>query len=372
MSDLFVYGALRYRPLLDIVLGGGAAPDVMAAELPGHAVFGAAGQISAVIEPRPDGAARGLLLRGLSDSQLARLHYYEGGSGYDLRPVTLRSGSGGEAAARAYFPPPGQWRSDAPWSLEGWVAQWGALSLRAAAEAMDWFGRFDADQIARRMPAIRLRAAAWLAAQARPADPDRDLMRDVIVHAHHRPYLNFFGFEEVDLQFRRHDGSLGPVINRGALMVGEVAVVLPYDPRRDTVLLIEQFRAPLLLSGDRAPWVWEPVAGLLEPGETPRQAALREAREEAGLDLAALEPAGQVYPSTGSSSELQHLFIGLADLSGPLRAGGVPEEGEDIRSQVLTFDDLMAGVDVARFRDLPLVATALWLARHRDRLRAIV
>ncbi len=143
--------------------------------------------------------------------------------------------------------------------------------------------------------------------------------------------------------------------------------MLPYDPQRDRVLLVEQFRAPVFMAGDRMPWVWEPIAGLLEPGETAAEAARREALEEADLAFRHLEPAGEMYSSTGSSTEYLHLFIGLTDLPDTAAGLGGVDAGEDIKSAVITYDELMQRVDNRLCRDMPLVTTALWLARHRDR-----
>ncbi|MFT7595404.1 MAG: ADP-ribose pyrophosphatase, partial [Paracoccaceae bacterium] len=129
------------------------------------------------------------------------------------------------------------------------------------------------------------------------------------------------------------------------------------------------FRAPLFMGGDRAPWLSEPVSGLIDPGETPDQTAHREVMEEAGLHLVHLEPVSAVYSSSGANTEFVHLYIGLTDLSDVKKDGGLAEEGEDIRSQIIGFDALMAGIDAQTYRDMPLVTVALWLARHRDRLR---
>ncbi|MFV0515444.1 MAG: NUDIX domain-containing protein [Jhaorihella sp.] len=373
MPDLFFYGTLRYLPLLERVLGRAAgAIDMQPARLPGHAVYWADGQSFPMIVVDPDRGVDGLVVRGLSTQDIARLEFYEGGFEYDLRPVRLTLGDGGTAHARVFFPPRGADapRPGAPWSLEEWAAEWGPLTLRAAQEVMAWFGRKEAGEIAPLLPSIRRRAASWLAAQARPPDPARDMASDVRVLDHGHDGLNFFGMERAALRFRRHDGTLSGSVTRFALLVGEAAVVLPYDPVNDCVLLVEQFRAPVFLAGDRAPWVWEPVAGLVDPGETAETTARREAMEEAGLTLTRLEDAGRCYSSTGSSGEFLHLFIGIADLSSlPAGAGGLASEGEDIASRIVGFDDLMRGVDAGEYRDLPLLTTALWLARHRDRLR---
>ena len=208
-----------------------------------------------------------------------------------------------------------------------------------------------------------------IAGRNRSPDPERDLSRDVIVTAHHHPYARFFSLQEIDVQVRQYDGGMSDVLNRAAVLVGEAAVVLPYDPVRDCVLLVEQFRAPVFMAGDPAPWIWEPVAGLLEPGEAAETAARREALEETGLTIGRLESAGEMYSSTGSSTEYLHLFVGFADLGGDITGTGGTDEGEDIRSQVISYEALMQGVDGGRYKDMPLVTTALWLARHRDRLR---
>lgn len=370
MSTLFFYGSLRHAPLLEIVLGRSAAQiDAQPAILPDHGVYWARGEAFPLIVSEAGSSAPGLLVRNLSAEDLARLSYYEGGFGYGRETVQFQLENGDSVAGEVFFPAPGLWPRGGLWSLEDWEARWGAVSCRAAREVMDYYGRVPASEIAERLPSIRRRAASWLAAQARPADPERDIDRDVEVVAHRHAHLCFYGIEEADLRFRRHDGAMSPVLNRSALMVGQAAVVLPYDPARDCVLLVEQFRAPVYLSGDRAPWIWEPVAGLVDPGETPETTAMRETEEEAGLRLHRLEKIGEAYSSTGSSGEYIHLFVGIADLTRTTASGGLASEGEDIRSEIVTFDALMEGIDTQRYRDLPLISTALWLARHRERLR---
>lgn len=370
MADLFLYGTLRHVPLLELVLGRSAAQlNPLPAQLADHGVFQVVDQPFPAIAAAPGSRASGILLRGLSDDDLAALNFYEGGFDYALETLSVELEDGSSAAAQIYFPAPGLWPLGAPWDLAAWEQQWGALSLRAAQEVMAYRGRMSADEVARVFPSIRRRAAAWLAGQGRAADPQHDLSRDVVVHGHKRAYMNFFAMEEMDLQFRRYDGTLSPVINRCAAMVGHAAVVLPYDPIRDQVLLVEQFRAPPFIMGDRSPWMWEPVAGVIDPGESAEQTAIREAREEAGVTIRQLEPVAQAYPSSGALAEYIHVFIGLCDLNDIRGGGGMAGEGEDIRSQILSYEALMQGIDDQTYKDMPLVMAALWLARHRDRLR---
>ena len=317
----------------------------------------------------PGQQAEGILVRGLSREDIARLEFYEGGFDYDLetRSVDLRDGT--RAPAEVFFPEDGLWQPGESWSLEAWAEQWGELTLLAAEEVMSHYGRVDAKRIVSNFPAIRMRAWARIAARSRAIGDARDVSRDVIVHDRRHAYIDYFGMDEIDLQYRQHDGSMGPTLRRNGLMTGQAVIVLPYDPVRDTVLLIEQFRAPVYLIGDPEPWMWEAVAGMIDPGESPETTARREAMEEAHIELYGLEYAGGAYSSCGSSTEYDHLYVGLADLSKTVNNGGVDKEGEDIRSHILPFGEFMEWVEGHRIKSLQLLSLAHWLARHRDRLR---
>lgn len=371
MSDLFFYGTLRHMPLLELVLGRPLAELTIAkATLSDHAVYSVKNQFFPTIAAEKGSIAKGLLVQNLSIEDLQRLAYYEGGFDYDLRNQQVERADGSTAVAQVFHPQPGQWTPDQTWSLQDWIDRWGAVNLLAAEEVMAHYGQVEASVIARSFPAIRTRAWARLAARHRVDGGQCDLARDVAVHQYRRPYVGYFGMDEVELQHRQYDGSMGPVLHRNGLMQGAAVIVLPYDPVRDTVLLVEQFRAPVFMIDDPNPWLWEPVAGMIDPGETPEQAAHREALEEAQITLKHLEGAGGAYSSSGSSTEYVYLYVGLADLTDTVEGAGVAAEGEDIRSRILPYDAFMDQVDAHVFKDLPLLTLAHWLARNRDRLRA--
>jgi ADP-ribose pyrophosphatase len=366
MKNLFFYGTLRHVPLLEIVLGRAAADIKFTPEkLQDHAALAVAeGPFPCVVE-RAGAVTDGLLVEGLTDTDIARLDFYEGSFAYDLRDVVLAGGQ----TAQVYFPAPGFWTTKAPWDLSEWENDWAALSCFAAREVMDYFGRYTVAQVARMFPMIRTRAAAMVKA-AQSKHGAGTLHGAIDVQRIDRAYTNYFALNEYHLRHERFDGSMSDVVERAVFIASDAALVLPYDPVRDRVMLVEQVRMGPIARGDRSVWQFEPIAGRVDPGETPQQAAHREAAEEAGIALQSLEPVAEVYASPGCSTEFFYIYVGLADL--PDKATGVAgldSEDEDIRSHLMSFDDLMAMTDTQQAANSPLVIAAYWLARHRDRLR---
>ena len=90
-----------------------------------------------------------------------------------------------------------------------------------------------------------------------------------------------------------------------------VAIVL-YDPDRDSVVLVEQFRLPALLAGS-SPWQIEAAAGMIDTEETPEAVAIRETHEETGLTLIGEPILIQRYlPSAGGSDESVFCFAAVS------------------------------------------------------------
>lgn len=93
----------------------------------------------------------------------------------------------------------------------------------------------------------------------------------------------------------------GDELSRELFVRHDAVCVLPYDPQRDRVVLIEQFRVGALGKVDN-PWLIELVAGLIDKDEAPDEVARREAVEEAGLELADLWPVTRYFPSPGAAT----------------------------------------------------------------------
>ena len=370
MRAQFFYGTLCHPPLLQVVLG--RLPPLRPAWLADHAVDWAAGESFPVIRPAPGATAHGLFVPDITAAEAARLDFYEDGFGYEVHPVDVLH-DGVSEPALVYMPEPGRWRPGAPWSLDDWAGRWGAVVTEAARDVMAQQGRRASAAVLARYPMMLTRAGARL--RARHAPGPADLRRspapeDVTLHSLDQPHAGFFAVEAARLGFRRFDGSMAGPVTREAFVMGDAVTVLPYDPARDRVLVVEQFRAGAWARGDANPWSLEPVAGRIDGGETPEQAAHRETLEEAGLTLQALCFVARYYPSPAAVAEYLYSYVAVADLPDTTPgSGGLASEDEDIRTHVLSFDALMALVASGEVQNGPLLVTALWLSHHRDGLR---
>ena len=185
-------------------------------------------------------------------------------------------------------------------------------------------------------------------------------------------YDGFFSVAEYDLSFTKFDGSKSEVVTRSALISFDAVIVLPYDPVNDRVLLVEQFRAGPYARRDRNPWCIEPIAGLIDQGETPEEAGLREAHEEAGLTISHLELVARSYPSPGISTEFFHQYVGITSLPETTSlVSGLTSEAEDIRSHICCFSDFLKMIEAGQITVGPAILLGFWLAQNKDKLRSM-
>ncbi len=177
-------------------------------------------------------------------------------------------------------------------------------------------------------------------------------------------------FEIVLYRFRhrRFDGGWSRPIHREVFERGHAAAVLPYDPGRDRVVLIEQFR-PGALAADLNPWLTEVVAGIIDPGETAEGVVRREAVEEAGCRIGALERIGSFLMTPGGCSETVTMYCGRVDSEGVGGIHGLDEEDEDIRVTTVPTDEALDRLAAGEIVNCTTVLCLQWLALNRDRLR---
>ncbi|MFC3167654.1 NUDIX domain-containing protein [Paracoccus fontiphilus] len=232
-----------------------------------------------------------------------------------------------------------------------------------------------ADAVARRLPAMGVLAASELRGVQGPYSGgslvERREPQDVQIVGQEEAYSGFFAVKVSQLRHRTHDGGMTPTVRREVLASGDAVVLLPWDPVRDRVLLIEQFRTAPLLRHDPQPWLLETVAGRIDAGETVEEAARREAREEANLSVTRMFPAIHHYPSPGVLGEYLYLYVGIADLpDGVEGVHGLESEAEDIRGHLVDRADLTRMAMEGQLTNGPLAMIALWLDRRHEAIRA--
>jgi ADP-ribose pyrophosphatase len=368
-TKVFLFGTLRHDPLLTQVAGRALASKHAA--LPGERCERAAFGDWPVLVPAAKGRAEGLLVT--CDAEvLARLDRYEAVFAYTRHTVTVETAEGA-TEAEVWRPERPDEGSGEPWDLTAWAERWAELTMEAAGTILRRLQHQSPGLVARHAPIIRARADAVLRTRAwtRPGAVGSGFgPGDVEVARRLHPYDGFFSVEEVTARFRRFDGQAQREVDRAVFCVTDAATVLPYDPLRDRVLLLEQLRFGPLAQGDPAPWLLEPVAGLIDAGETPEDTARREAAEEAGLAVGDLHFVSRYYPSPGGVSQVLYSYLGIADLPDEAaRLGGHAEEDEDILGHVIPFAtamDMLASGDLV---NAPTIITLQWLAVNRERLR---
>lgn len=374
VTPIFFYGRLRDRGLLEVVLGRAvAAADAVPARLAGAAVRRGAGE-GPVLVPVPGEVAEGVLLVRPTEADLARLAWFLAPDGVPA-PVNVATAAGVVAAQafRGGAAPDQGVPGAGAWGFADWQRGHGAAAIEAAREYMGHFGRLPAERAVALRRGIRTRALQRV--RAMTAAPRRSAIRtpfaatDVEVRSVSRAYTSFFAVQELRLRHKRFDGGWSDELARSAVLWGDAVTILPYDARRDRVLLIEQFRAGPTARGDRNPWCIEVVAGLIDRPESAEATARREAREEAGLEIGRIDEIGRFYSTPGTGAEFVTSFVGEAALPEAGGLYGEADEHEDIRTMVLGFDQAMAAVADGAVNTSPALLALLWLAANRERLR---
>jgi ADP-ribose pyrophosphatase len=198
-----------------------------------------------------------------------------------------------------------------------------------------------------------------------PSHPDVEIARTQTVAARHLR-IDTFGFRH-----RLFSGEWSAERNYDVLRRGQAVAIVLYDPDRDRVVLVEQFRLPALIAGS-SPWQLEIAAGLIDTDETPQAVAVRETHEETGLALIGEPiPIQRYLSSAGNSDEAVVLFCGRVDSTAAAGVHGLPEEHEDIRVVVKTLAEVEVLLDRGAIESGHTLIGLYWLLRHRDRLRRL-
>ena len=177
---------------------------------------------------------------------------------------------------------------------------------------------------------------------------------------------DFFKVEEAYLSFEQFDGHMSPVVRRLNLERGDSVSVLVFNQTTEKLILVSQFRYATYPKTDG--WTIEAIAGMLDAGETPEQAAKREVDEETGLSIDTFEHIATFYPSPGGSSE--RIFLYYSEVSGDKarykETGGILSKGEDVKAVEITLPEALAKIKTGEIVDAKTIIGVYWLGNRQS------
>jgi ADP-ribose pyrophosphatase len=184
-------------------------------------------------------------------------------------------------------------------------------------------------------------------------------------------YQGFFRIDHFRLRHRLYAGGWSPELSREIFLRHDAAAILLYDPQRDTLVFIEQFRLAAHLAGFPA-WQLEIVAGIIDTDEPAAAVARREAQEEAGLSvIGEILPIHRFLPSPGGSTETVDLFCGRVDAGKAGGIHGLADESEDIKVVVKSADEAFAMLEAGVIQNAFTLIALHWFAAKRETLRRL-
>lgn len=170
-----------------------------------------------------------------------------------------------------------------------------------------------------------------------------------------------FKVEEAYLRYEKFSGTMSGTVRRISLERGDSVSVLIYNIKTNKIILISQFRYPSFKSGNG--WLIEAIAGIVDPGETPEEAARREVEEETGLDATKLEHIATFFPSPGGSSERIYLYYSEVskEPNSYGETGGLLCESEDIKSYEFTLEEALEKIKSGEIMDAKTIIGIYYL-----------
>ena len=199
---------------------------------------------------------------------------------------------------------------------------------------------------------------------------------DVAVESRETVYAGYFRIDRYRLRHRLFAGGWSEPMVREVFERGQAVGLILYDPDRDLLVLIEQFRAGVFAAGHggevggvASPWLIEIVAGIIGPDEAPEEVARREAMEEAGCRVRDLHPVCRVFASPGASSETVTIFFATCTAPAAGALHGLDNEHEDIRVRLVAPEEAFSWIAEGRIVNGPSIVGLQWFQINGGRFR---
>ncbi|EPT9501899.1 ADP-ribose diphosphatase [Vibrio parahaemolyticus] len=196
---------------------------------------------------------------------------------------------------------------------------------------------------------------------------DEFTSQDVEIISKESVFEGFFKMVKYRFKHKLFAGGWSDVVEREMFERGHAAAMLPYDPKTDQVVIIEQIRIGAL--EHEHPWQLEIVAGMIDRAESAEEVIRREAEEEAGITVGRVASVTSYYPSSGGCSEKLDVFVGEVDASKAHGIHGLDYEDEDIRVHVLSREQAYQWVKDGIFENGASIIALQWLQLNHQELR---
>lgn len=191
-------------------------------------------------------------------------------------------------------------------------------------------------------------------------------IKQLDIQSNNAVFNGFFQVNNLKFSHSLYQGGFSPVVEREVFSRGQAVVVLLYDLALEKIVLVEQCRAgavehALQNNAIEQAWLLEPVAGMIDLGESPIEACIRESKEETGVTVSELEYISQFYPSPGACNEILHLYASHIDSQLVNSHAGLQTEDEDIRVVVLSFTQARKMLEKGQFNVATTYIAIQWL-----------
>mgnify|MGYP003626031821 CR=1 FL=1 len=192
--------------------------------------------------------------------------------------------------------------------------------------------------------------------------------QDIKIKSAETVYDGHYQVVKLTMKHKCFNGDWSDWLEREQLLREDAACAILWDPQQDKIVLVEQVRVGLINKKCQAsPWMIEIVAGLIDKGETPEDAIVREAKEEAGFEIKTLLPIGVFFNTPGGFNEKSFVYCGIISLVTD-KVACSPDEDEDIKVHIFDWVDFQTFHNTVVTSASTLIAVQ-WLTHHHDVLR---
>lgn len=180
-------------------------------------------------------------------------------------------------------------------------------------------------------------------------------------------FKGFFEMKRIQVQHKLFDGTWSRVLSREMFERGHAVAVLPYDPNTQEFVLIQQFRLGAMATSD-SPWLFEVIAGMIEPNEDLDEVCHRESFEEAGIVLEGLQRALTYLSSPGGTTERLHIYMAKTDATLARGVHGLASESEDIMVHRVKESEAREWLDKGKIDNAAAIIALQWFFLNKQKL----